>query len=88
TGEFKVDDVKRIVAQIKKSKNVEQNKMIIEGYINPAVQNALRTKYQTLLIHSAYVPKWLTEKQQADNNAIAAISYVYYPYQAIADSSV
>lgn len=88
TGEFKVDDVKRIVAQIKKSKNVEQNKMIIEGYINPAVQNALRTKYQTLLIQSAYVPKWLTEKQQADNNAIAAISYVYYPYQAIADSSV
>ncbi|MBR2648714.1 MAG: peptidylprolyl isomerase [Sediminibacterium sp.] len=87
TGEFKVDDVKRIVAQIKKSKNVEQNKMIIEGYINPAIQNALRTKYQTLLIQSAYVPKWLTEKQQADNNAIASISYVYYPYQAIADST-
>ena len=88
TGEFKVDDVKRIVAQIKKSKNAEQNKMIIEGYINPAVQNALRTKYQSILLQSAYVPKWLAEKQQADNNAIAAISYVYYPYQAIADSTV
>jgi peptidyl-prolyl cis-trans isomerase D len=88
TGEFKVDDVKRIVAQIKKSKNVEQNKMIIDGYINPAIQNTLRSKYQTLLLQSAYVPKWLTEKQQADNNSIAAISYVYYPYQAIADSTV
>lgn len=88
TGEFKVDDAKRAFAQIKKSKNAEQIKMINNGYIEPTIQNSLRNKYQNLLIQSVYVPKWLVEKQQADNNSIASASYVYYPYVAIADSSV
>jgi len=88
TGEFKVDDAKRAFAQIKKSKNAEQIKMINSGYIEPTIQNSLRNKYQNLLIQSVYVPKWMVEKQQADNNAIASASYVYYPYVAVADSSV
>lgn len=86
TGEFKVDDAKRAFAQIKKSKNAEQIKMINAGYIEPTIQNTLRTKYQNLLVQSVYVPKWLADKQEADNNAIASISYVYYPYISIADS--
>lgn len=88
TGQFKVDDAKRAFAQIKKSKNAEQIKMINSGYIEPTIQNSLRNKYQNLLIQSVYIPKWLIEKQQADNNAIASASYVYYPYVAIADSTV
>ncbi|HQS25241.1 MAG TPA: peptidylprolyl isomerase [Sediminibacterium sp.] len=88
TGEFKVDDAKRAFAQIKKSKNAEQIKMINSGYIEPTIQNSLRNKYQNLLIQSVYIPKWMVEKQQADNNAVASASYVYYPYVAIADSSV
>lgn len=87
TGEFKVDDAKRAFAQIKKSKNAEQIKMINSGYIEPTIQNSLRNKYQNLLIQSVYVPKWIVEKQQADNNAIASASYVYYPYVAVPDSS-
>ncbi len=86
TGEFKVDDAKRAFAQIKKSKNADQIKMINTGYIEPTIQNALRNKYQNMLVQSVYIPKWLVEKQEADNNAIANISYVYYPYVAIADS--
>ncbi len=88
TGEFKVDDAKRAFAQIKKSKNAEQIKMINAGYIEPTIQNSLRNKYQNLLIQSVYVPKWMVEKQQADNNAVASASYVYYPYVALPDSSV
>lgn len=88
TGEFKVDDAKRAFAQIKKSKNAEQIKMINSGYIEPTIQNSLRNKYQNLLIQSVYVPKWMVEKQQADNNAVASASYVYYPYVALPDSSV
>ncbi len=86
TGEFKIDDAKRAFAQIKKSKNAEQIKMINAGYIEPTIQNTLRTKYQNLLVQSVYVPKWIADKQEADNNAIASISYVYYPYVSIADS--
>jgi peptidyl-prolyl cis-trans isomerase D len=88
TGQFKVDDAKRAFAQIKKSKNAEQIKMINSGYIEPTIQNSLRNKYQNLLIQSVYVPKWMVEKQQSDNNAVASASYVYYPYVAIADSIV
>ncbi|KAF0243249.1 MAG: peptidyl-prolyl cis-trans isomerase [Chitinophagaceae bacterium] len=86
TGVFKVDDAKRAFAQIKKSKNAEQIKMINAAYIEPTIENGKRTKYQNLLVQSVYVPKWMVEKQIADNNAIASISYVYYPYVSIADS--
>lgn len=88
TGVFKVDDAKKAFAQIKKSKNAEQVRMITAGYIEPTIQNSLRNKYQNLLLQSVYVPKWLVEKQQADNNAVANASYVLYPYVAIADSTV
>ncbi len=88
TGVFKVDDAKKAFAQIKKSKNAEQVRMITAGYIEPTIQNSLRNKYQNLLLQSVYVPKWLVEKQQADNNAVANASYVLYPYVAIPDSTV
>lgn len=86
TGEFRVDDAKRAFAQIKKSKNPEQIKMITSGYIEPAIENGKRNKYQNLLIQSAYVPKWLVEKQSADNSSTASISYVNIPYSSIPDT--
>jgi peptidyl-prolyl cis-trans isomerase D len=86
TGEFRVNDAKQAFAQIKKSKNADQIKMINNVYINPSIQQTLRNKYQNLLMQSAYVPKWMLEKQQADNNAIASISYVYVPYSTVSDS--
>ncbi len=86
TGVFRVDDAKRAFAQIKKSKNAEQLKMINAAYIEPLLENGKRTKYQNLLVQSVYIPKWMVEKQNADNNAIASVSYVYYPYVSIADS--
>ncbi len=86
TGVFRVDDAKRAFAQIKKSKNAEQIKMINAGYIEPTIQNSKRAKYQNLLVQSVYVPKWILDKQDADNNAIASVSYVYYPYVSIDDS--
>lgn len=88
TGEFKVAEAKQAFAQIKKSTNQEQVKMIQKAYIEPAIEQTLRSKYQALLQQASYIPKWLAEKQQADNNAIANISYVYFPYAAVADSAV
>jgi peptidyl-prolyl cis-trans isomerase D len=88
TGEFKVAEAKQAFAQIKKSTNQEQVNMIQKAYIEPTIEQTLRSKYLALLQQASYVPKWLVEKQQADNNAIANISYVYFPYAAIADSAV
>lgn len=88
TGEFKVDDAKRALAQIKKSKNAEQLKMINDLYIKPAIEQTLRYKYQSLVQQGMYVPKWMVEKTIADNNAIANVSYIYAPYASVSDSSV
>lgn len=88
TGVFRVNDAKQAFAQIKKSKNAEQIKMINTVYIEPTIEQALRNKYQGLLQQSAYVPKWLVEKQNADNNAVASISFAYVPYASVADSTV
>ncbi len=88
TGEFRANDARQAFAQLKKSKNAEQIKMINNVYINPSIQQTLRTKYQNLLMQAAYIPKWLLEKQQADNNAIASFSYVYVPYISVSDSLV
>jgi peptidyl-prolyl cis-trans isomerase D len=72
TGEFLVNNAKQAFAQLKKSKDANQVKMINSVYIDPSIQQALRTKYQNLLIQAAYVPKWMLEKQQADNNAVTS----------------
>ena len=70
TGEFKVNDAKQAIAQIKKSKNVEQIKQIEKIYIEPSVENRLRNKYQVIVVKGVQVPKWLSEKQYAETNAI------------------
>ncbi|MEO8172430.1 MAG: SurA N-terminal domain-containing protein [Sediminibacterium sp.] len=88
TGEFMVNNAKQALAQLKKSKNPAEVKAVNNQLIIPTIAQALRTKYQNLLIQAAYVPKWLLEKQQADNNAIASVSYVYVPYASVSDSAV
>lgn len=88
TGEFKVNEARQAFNQLKKSTNQEQVDMINKVYIEPTIEQTLRTKYLALLQQASYVPKWLVEKQQADNNAIANISYVYMPYAAVSDSSI
>jgi peptidyl-prolyl cis-trans isomerase D len=88
TGEFLVNNAKQAFAQLKKSKDANQVKMINSVYIDPSIEQALRTKYQNLLIQAAYVPKWMLEKQQADNNAVTSFSYVYVPYVSVSDSLV
>jgi peptidyl-prolyl cis-trans isomerase D len=88
TGEFNAENARQAIAQIKKSKNTEQVKMIDKVYIEPTIRQALRMKYQYLLMQAIYVPKWMLEKQQADNNAIASLSYVYVPYATVSDSSI
>ncbi len=88
TGEFKVAEARQAFNQLKKSTNKEQIDMINKAYIEPTIEQTLRSKYLALLQGASYVPKWLVEKQQADNNAIANISYVYMPYAAVSDSAV
>ncbi|MES2331704.1 MAG: SurA N-terminal domain-containing protein [Bacteroidota bacterium] len=88
TGVFMVDNAKQALAQLKKSKNADQIKAVNAQLIVPAIAQSLRNKYQNLLMQAAYVPKWFIEKQVADNNAIASVSYVYVPYASVSDSAM
>ena len=88
TGEFKVNDAKNAISQIKKSKNKDQIKQIEKFYIEPSIENRIRNKYQALVVKGVQVPKWLVEKQYADLNNIASVNFVQVPYSTISDSSV
>lgn len=88
TGQFNVNQAKQYFAQMKKQKNNPNLEMFDEAYIQPTIDQALRTKYMALLGNSSYVPKWMAEKTLADQNSVARFSYISVPYTSINDSSV
>ena len=88
TGEFKVNDAKQAIAQVKKSKNQEQIKQIEKLYIEPSIENRLRNKYQALIVKGLQVPSWMVQKQYNESNSIANIDIVGIPYVSISDSAI
>ena len=88
TGDFRVNDAKQAVAQVKKSKNQEQINQIEKMYIEPSIENRLRNKYQALIVKGVQVPTWMIQKQYNETNSIANINMVGIPYASISDSSV
>lgn len=88
TGVFDEVKARQAFAQIKKSNNAEQQSMIDRIYVEPTMIQALHQKYQALITQAIYVPKWMAEKANTDNNSITSISYVYAPYNSVSDSTV
>jgi peptidyl-prolyl cis-trans isomerase D len=88
TGEFKVNDAKQAIAQVKKGKNQEQINQIEKMYIEPSIENRLRNKYQALIVKGVQVPSWMVQKQYNETNSLANISIVGIPYASISDSSI
>ena len=88
TGAPDIEKAKQAFAQFKKSGKEEQKKAVYEGIIEPTILQTKYAKYTNIITQAAYAPKWLVEKQQADNNAFASVSYVAIPYSTIADSTI
>jgi peptidyl-prolyl cis-trans isomerase D len=88
TGEFKVNDAKQAIAQVKKSKNQEQINQIEKLYIEPSIENRLRNKYQALIVKGLQVPSWMVQKQYNELNSIANIEIVGIPYASVSDSTI
>ncbi|MES2645356.1 MAG: peptidylprolyl isomerase [Bacteroidota bacterium] len=86
TGQYDVAMAKQQFAQMKKTKGEQRDQ--VETFFAAVIDNRLKQKYYGLLQNSAYIPKWMTEKTMADNNAIASFNYVTVPYSTISDSSV
>jgi len=91
TGEFKVNDLKAQLAELKKSTKkeaVDQKEQLEKNVILPALEKRTLRKYQALLYRGIQAPKWLLEKQYAENNAISNIRFVSVPYTTIADTTI
>jgi len=88
TGIYNADQARQFFAQLKKNPNDQRVNQIYLAYIEPSNQQGLRAKYQTLITGAVYIPKWLAEKTNADNNSVAKIAYVSVPYSSINDSSI
>ena len=88
TGQVDVEKAKQAWNQFKKTAKEDQKKGVTEGIIDPTKLQAKYSKYTSILSQAAYAPKWLVEKQQADNNTFATVSYIAVPYSTIADSTI
>jgi peptidyl-prolyl cis-trans isomerase D len=88
TGQVDVEKAKQAWIQFKKTAKDEQKKGVTEGIIDPTRLQAKYAKYNNIMNQAAYAPKWLVEKQQADNDKFATVSYVAVPYNTIVDSTI
>jgi peptidyl-prolyl cis-trans isomerase D len=86
TGQFDVNAAKTWFNNLKKSKKAEDLKSVNEQLMNPLVNKLLLDKYNSIFVQGSYVPKWMTDKLNADNDGIASISYVSIPYATVSDS--
>jgi len=89
TGSYDPEAARQQLKKILKTGKDPKAKAEIENYIKDAViAPGLRNKYINLLKGSVYYPKWLYEKEQADQLSLAAINYVNIPYTTISDSTI
>ncbi|HUB60502.1 MAG TPA: peptidylprolyl isomerase [Puia sp.] len=65
----------------------EMAKSFWEDEVPQFIEQRQQEKFVTLLSNSAYVPKWMAEKETADNSQIASISFVNTPYYTVPDSA-
>jgi peptidyl-prolyl cis-trans isomerase D len=75
------------ISQIK-SRGTAEQKAEMNAFLEQLVLQQLGEKYDALLTTSINFPKWLIEKQNADNALLSKISFVREFYTSISDSAV
>jgi peptidyl-prolyl cis-trans isomerase D len=96
TGFFEADVAASTINQLrtiykanrKTDKNYEQAQRFFEQGIPQIIKARIKEKYLSLLLNSAYIPKWMAEKMSSDDAQVASIDYVDFPYAAVADSTI
>ena len=88
TGQYDANAAYQQIQALRKQKTSPMYKSFFGQYIPALEKNRKKEKYTALLSNSAYIPKWMVEKLNADNSQQASISYVYVPYTTISDSAV
>jgi peptidyl-prolyl cis-trans isomerase D len=79
--------VQQTITQIRKTGDANQ-KAQLNQLLNNMVLERQYEKFTSILSNSLNTPKWLIEKQNADNSRMAKISYVKEVYASIPDSTI
>lgn len=88
TQQFNIDAARTWFTNLKKSKNPEEQKMVTAQLLDPLTLGQVAQKYISLIGQGSYVPKWMVEKLNADNNQFTSLSYVGIPYASVSDSAI
>jgi peptidyl-prolyl cis-trans isomerase D len=88
TGQFDVLAAKQAISELKKNKTAPNREVIEQFYLDPLIEQTLRSKYFALQRASAYVPKFMVEKTLAENSSAVNMKFVMLPYSDIPDSAV
>lgn len=87
TGKLDVAKAQEVLRNFKKLKG-DQKEAVNNQVIVPLKLSSIVNKYNGLLGASTYYPKWMQDKDIADNKNFAEISYVAIAYNEIPDSAV
>lgn len=87
TGQYNAILAKQQIDQMLKKGTPEQKDQF-NTYIIQLEQQRMSDKLVSMLANTTNYPRWMVEKQNADNSQMAKISFVREPYSSIADSTV
>jgi peptidyl-prolyl cis-trans isomerase D len=86
TGEYDPNNAQQIVNSVRRGKDKAQKEQL--NLLLTTMDNArLTEKYTSLVAGTIHYPKWLLEKQNADNSLMARISYVNIPASLVPDNA-
>jgi peptidyl-prolyl cis-trans isomerase D len=88
TGIYDANAANQQIQALRKQKNTPMYKSFFEQYVPGLKKGRQKEKYLAMLATSTYAPRWMVEKNNADNSQKSAISFVNIPYSTISDSAV
>lgn len=87
TGQYNAAVAQQQIAQIR-SRGTAEQKAGINAFLDRLAFQHLVEKYDALLSNSINFPRWMIEKQNAENALMAKVSFVREPYTSVSDSAV
>ncbi len=87
TGIYNPTLAQQQINQIK-TKGTAEQKAEINAFLDQMLFQRLAEKYDALLTESISFPKWMIEKENAQNSLLSKISFVRAPYTSVPDSLV
>ena len=88
TGMYDANAANQQIQALRKQKSSPMYKSFFEQYLPALKKGRQKEKYLAMLGNSSYAPRWMVEKNNADNSQKASVSFVNIPYSTISDSTV